>query len=281
MLETAQNVNRILFCSMLFQEEMENMITQIYEVQAPDEAIQLIELGVDHIGSVIISEDNWKVPLIKETIENIKETTSKSSLIPLFRKPEIIFKVLDYYKPDIVHFCDDLSNHNIVYKNDEELLYLQKKIKKKYPEIKIMRSIPIAQSGSTKTVNTIELARIFEPVSDFFLTDTLLTEKSDVLTDQQPVNGFIGITGKTCDWDVALKLVQLSRIPVILAGGISPDNVFDGINYIKPAGVDSCTATNAKDENGNLIRFKKDFTKIKRFVKEVRRAEKEISTAVM
>ncbi|MCP4366733.1 MAG: hypothetical protein GY797_01265, partial [Deltaproteobacteria bacterium] len=206
MLETAQNVNRILFCSMLFQEEMENMITQIYEVQAPDEAIQLIELGVDHIGSVIISEDNWKVPLIKETIENIKETTSKSSLIPLFRKPEIIFKVLDYYKPDIVHFCDDLSNHNIVYKNDEELLYLQKKIKKKYPEIKIMRSIPIAQSGSTKTVNTIELARIFEPVSDFFLTDTLLTEKSDVLTDQQPVNGFIGITGKTCDWDVALKL---------------------------------------------------------------------------
>ena len=264
---------------MWLQVEMANIITQIYEVQTPAEAKQLIELGVDHIGSVIVSEDNWKVPLIRETIENIKVTTSKSSLIPLFKKPEIIFKVLDYYRPDIVHFCDDLSNHNNINENYENLLPLQKNVREKFPEIKIMRSIPIAQSGRTETVNTIKLARIFEPVSDYFLTDTLLTAKSNISTDQQPVNGFIGITGKTCDWDMARKLVNSSSIPVILAGGISPDNVFDGITYVRPAGVDSCTATNAKDENGGLIRFKKDFKKIKRFVKKVRSAEKEINTA--
>ena len=258
---------------------MANIITQIYEVQTPAEAKQLIELGVDHIGSVIVSEDNWKVPLIKETIENIKGTTSKSSLIPLFKKPEIIFKVLDYYRPDIVHFCDDLSNHNNVNENYEDLLHLQQNVKEIFPEIKTMRSIPIAQSGRTETVNTIKLAQIFEPVSDFFLTDTLLKEKSNVSYDKQPVNGFIGITGKTCDWDMALELVNSSSIPVILAGGISPDNVFDGITYVRPAGVDSCTGTNAKDENGGLIRFKKDFEKIKRFVKKVRSAEKEINTA--
>jgi len=258
---------------------MGKIITQIYEVQTPAEAKQLIELGVDHIGSVIVSEDNWKVPLIKETIENIKGTTSKSSLIPLFKKPEIIFKVLDYYRPDIVHFCDDLSNHNNVNENYEDLLHLQKNVRDNFPEIKIMRSIPIAQSGRTETVKTLKLARIFEPVSDFFLTDTLLTAKSNVSTDQQPVNGFIGITGKTCDWDMALELVHSSSIPVILAGGISPDNVFDGITYVRPAGVDSCTGTNAKDENGGLIRFKKDFEKINRFVKKVRSAEKEINTA--
>ncbi|MBT8373510.1 MAG: hypothetical protein KJN80_01215, partial [Deltaproteobacteria bacterium] len=125
---------------------MANIITQIYEVQTPDEAKQLVELGVDHIGSVIVSEDNWRVPLIKETIQRVRGTNSKSSLIPLFNKPEIIFEVLYYYRPDIVHFCDDLSNHNNVYKNYEELLHLQKNIKKKYPEIKIMRSIPITQS---------------------------------------------------------------------------------------------------------------------------------------
>ncbi len=258
---------------------MGKIITQIYEVQTPAEAKQLIELGVDHIGSVIVSEDNWKVPLIKETIENIKGTISKSSLIPLFKKPEIIIKVLDYYRPDIVHFCDDLSNHNNVNENYEDLLHLQKNVRENFPEIKIMRSIPIAQSGRTETVNTIKLAQIFEPVSDFFLTDTLLTAKSNVSTDQQPVNGFIGITGKTCDWNMALELVNSSSIPVILAGGISPDNVFDGITYVRPAGVDSCTGTNAKDENGDLIRFKKDFEKIKRFVKKVRSAEKEINTA--
>ena len=251
---------------------MKNIITQIYEVQTPAEAKELIKLGVDHIGSVIVSEDNWKVPLIKETIENIKGTTSKSSLIPLFQSPDLIFKTLDYYKPDIIHFCENISGNN----NFGKLLILQQNTKIKYPEIKIMRSIPIAQSGRAETVDTLKMARIFEPVSDYFLTDTLLTAKSNVSTDQQPVNGFIGITGKTCDWDMALELVISSSIPVILAGGISPDNVFDGITYVKPAGVDSCTGTNAKDENGDLIRFKKDLEKIKRFVEEVRSAEKRI-----
>ena len=73
---------------------------------------------------------------------------------------------------------------------------------------------------------------------------------------------------------MARKLVNSSSIPVILAGGISPDNVFDGIMHVRAAGVDSCTGTNAKNENGDLIRFKKDFDKIKRFIKEVRHAEK-------
>ena len=255
---------------MRLQVEMANVITQIYEVQTPDEAMQLMDIGVDHIGSVILSKEKWKIPVLKETVGITKGTASKSTLIPLFQSPDLIFKTLDYYKPDIIHFCEDISGNN----NFEKLLFLQQNTKEKFPEIKIMRSIPIAQSGRTETVNTIKLARIFESVSDYFLTDTLLTAKSNVSTDQQPVNGFIGITGKTCDWDMARKLVNSSSIPVILAGGISPDNVFDGITYVKPAGVDSCTATNAKDENGSLIRFKKDFEKIKRFVKEVRRAGK-------
>jgi len=155
--------------------EMKNIITQIYEVQTPAEAKQLIELGVDHIGSVIVSEDNWKVPLIKETIENIKGTTSKSSLIPLFKKPEIIFKVLDYYRPDIVHFCDDLSNHNNVNENYEDPFILQQNVRENFPEVKIMRSIPIAQSGRTEIVSTIKLAQIFEPVSDYFLMNSSFT----------------------------------------------------------------------------------------------------------
>jgi phosphoribosylanthranilate isomerase len=125
-------------------------------------------------------------------------------------------------------------------------------------------------------MDTIELARHFEPVSDYFLTDTLIVEKSGSLFEHQPVKGFVGITGRTCDWNVAAKLVMSSRIPVILAGGITPDNVFDGIMHVRPAGVDSCTGTNVMDSEGDSIRFKKDFGKVKRFVDEVRRAERAI-----
>jgi phosphoribosylanthranilate isomerase len=70
---------------------------------------------------------------------------------------------------------------------------------------------------------------------------------------------------------MASNLVAASGIPVILAGGISDGNVLDGMDRVKPAGVDSCTLTNAMDRNGNPVRFKKDMDKVKLLVDRVRR----------
>ena len=84
---------------------------------------------------------------------------------------------------------------------------------------------------------------------------------------------FAGITGQTCDWNMARCLVQTSRIPLILAGGLSPDNVAEAISRVEPAGVDSCTLTNARDNLGRPIRFRKDADKVKAFVDEARQAE--------
>jgi phosphoribosylanthranilate isomerase len=105
------------------------------------------------------------------------------------------------------------------------------------------------------------------------LTDTLRINGSDAAADDQPGKGFVGITGQTCDWGIAAKLVESSRIPVILAGGISPENVFDGVLQVRPAGVDSCTCTNRVDSEGCSIRFRKDFDKVERLLEQVRKAE--------
>jgi phosphoribosylanthranilate isomerase len=67
------------------------------------------------------------------------------------------------------------------------------------------------------------------------------------------------------------------RIPVILAGGISPDNVAEGIRRVRPAGVDSCTRTNALDKKGVPIRFKKDLQQVRRLVSAVRETEKALN----
>jgi len=245
---------------------MERIIVQIYEIQTPYEAEPLIEMGVDHIGSVILSEERLKVPSIQDTVRLVKGTESKSSIIPLFSNMDNIFRVLDYYQPDIIHFCEITANQNGILKSCKDLINLQENVKKRFPEVKIIRSIPIAQTGKADLVPSLEAARLFEPVSDYFLTDTLIIKD----TDQQPVNGFVGITGQTCDWDVGAELVKSSRIPVILAGGLSPDNVSDGIKHVRPAGVDSCTGTNALDKEGNPVRFKKDIGKVKQFVEAVR-----------
>ncbi|MFH2044910.1 MAG: hypothetical protein ABIK92_07170 [Pseudomonadota bacterium] len=252
------------------------MIIQIYEIQTPYEAEALIEAGVDNIGSVITSEKSLKQPLIKDTIDIVKKSTSMSSLIPLFSDLYSISQALDYYKPDIIHFCEDLTK----YLKDDSflnmLINLQETIKIKFPEIKIMRSIPISPPGVVKFISPVFFAKKFEHVSDFFLTDTIIINDSNSASDAQPVNGFVGITGLTCNWEEARILVDSVTIPVILAGGLSPDNVFDGIINVKPAGVDSCTQTNACDIYGKPVRFKKDLTKVKHFVKEAKKAEKHL-----
>lgn len=185
-------------------------------------------------------------------------------------------RTLDYYRPDMVHFCEALAERADYSATIERLIQLQKDVKKQFPHIQIMRSIPIGPPGRANLAVTLQLSRRFEPVSDFFLTDTLLPDSAPDGKDSQPVNGFVGITGKICDWGVAARLVETSRIPVILAGGISPDNVGQGIRQVRPDGVDSCTLTNALDGAGQPIRFKKEPQKVKQLVEAVRKVEAEI-----
>lgn len=248
---------------------MGRVIVQIYEVQDCKEAEALIELGVDHIGSVLMSTDFSRSDPLDDTLALVAECQKKSSLIPLFTDVDMISRAMDRYRPDIVHFCEVLTGNGSE-AGRNAAFERQQVVRERFPEISIMRSVPIAQSGLAERVPTIEIARMFEPVSDFFLTDTLVNSDATEIESAQPVNGFVGITGITCDWDMAAKLVQTSAIPVILAGGISPDNVLNGMKRVKPAGVDSCTLTNAADTEGRPVRFKKDLYKVKRLVDLVR-----------
>lgn len=256
---------------------MSEIIIQIYEVQKPCEAEKLIEMGIDHIGSVVLSKEEWKNSLLKETIDLVGKSNAKSCLIPLFNDLDAVCKVLDYYRPDIIHFCETLirSNGNGYEVSDhcEALIDLQDNIKKQFPEILVMRSIPIPIPDMENSMPIVSLSSMFEPISDYFLIDTLLPDGSGTTDIDQPVNGFVGITGRTCDWHMASKLVKSSNIPVILAGGISPDNVSDGIVTVNPSGIDSCTNTNATDVKGRPIRFKKNFNKVKQLVEAVRKLE--------
>lgn len=258
---------------------MEDVIVQIYEVQDREEAEALIELGVDHIGSVLMSAEFSHDDSLMETLSLVAECRRKSSLIPLFTDVDMISRALDRYRPDIVHFCEVLSENGSP-AGMKAAFERQKILRDRFPGISIMRSVPIAPPGLADRVPTLEIARMFEPVSDYFLTDTLMISQGAGAEDAQPVNGFVGITGKTCDWDMAGKLVESTDLPVILAGGISPDNVGEGIRRVRPSGVDSCTLTNLADREGRPIRFRKDMEKVKRMVEAVRQCQKDMADPV-
>jgi len=247
------------------------MIVQVYEIQEPHEVAAVVETGVDHVGSVVTASSAWRQPILRSTVQEVQRTTAKSSLIPLFREPDAVYRTLDYYRPDIVHFCDLLDDTVF-----GELLTLQEGVRQRFPEIDIMRSIPIVQRGRSNSARSLYYAGTLAPTSDWFLTDTLLVDASADVTDQ-PEDGFVGITGKTCDWEIARQLVDAFDVPVILAGGLGPENVGEGIRTVRPAGVDSCTLTNAAGDDGRPIRFKKDLEAVARFVTESRRAAAEIN----
>jgi phosphoribosylanthranilate isomerase len=241
------------------------MIVQIYEIQTPGEAEGCIEAGVDHIGSVILDRREWKQPVVRDAVRVSNGTSVKNSIIPLFDNTDAIFRSLDYYQPDFIHFCDTLTDEDGDEVDLERFIDIHRETRKRFPEIKIIRSIPIPVEGSGAGFPTLDIALKLEEVSDIFLTDTWL--------GREPVKGFIGITGRQCDRRLAHDLVRASRIPVILAGGLSPENVYESLIETGPAGVDSCTLTNKRDEEGNPIRFKKDFSRVRRFVEETKRAQ--------
>jgi len=217
---------------------------------------------------VILSQDEWRVPLLRETVRLSRGSDARSSLIPLFHDRDTVYRALDYYQPDFIHFCDSLTDSEGTPKNLDGFIRFQTELKDRFPEVKIVRSIPVPKKGDAPDFPSLEIAKALHATSDLFLTDTWL--------GKAPVEGYIGITGETADMELAGALVRQSDIPVILAGGLSPGNVCDAILAVRPAGADSCTQTNQLAEESNPIRFKKDFDKVRGFVEQVRRAEMEL-----
>jgi phosphoribosylanthranilate isomerase len=74
----------------------------------------------------------------------------------------------------------------------------------------------------------------------------------------------VGGTGMTFNWQWAVKARTYGRI--ILAGGLSPDNVAAAISMVKPYGVD---ASSSLEQSPGV----KDHEKVMQFIEEVRRVE--------
>nr|WP_145101367.1 phosphoribosylanthranilate isomerase [Sporomusa sp. KB1] len=74
-----------------------------------------------------------------------------------------------------------------------------------------------------------------------------------------------GGTGIAFDWQQAQVLVQQAPRPLLAAGGLTPDNVAEAIQVLKPDGVD---VSGGVETNGI-----KDTAKIERFIAAVRRTE--------
>lgn len=134
-----------------------------------------------------------------------------------------------------------------------------RRLRQAAPALFIIKSLVVGAGGLAGGVEALLAeAQAHAPFVDAFLTDTF-----------DPVSGASGATGKAHDWAVSRRLAQSLAAewarPLILAGGLNPDNVARAIAAVRPAGVDAHTGL--EDAAGN-----KDEALVRRFVDEASRA---------
>jgi phosphoribosylanthranilate isomerase len=218
------------------------VLTQIYEVSTPDEARAISAIGVDNVG-VLVGDGAFPRELPLATAAAVARGVvppARFSALFLTGDMALVEAWARELRPDIVHLG---ASPELLSPADVAAL------KQRLPGISIMRSIPVTGEES------VAVARQYEGIADFLLLD------SHRAGDRQ-----VGALGVTHDWAISRRIVERAGMPVILAGGLGPDNVAAAIRAVRPAGVDSKTKT---DRDGAHA---KDFDRVRRFCEAARAA---------
>jgi phosphoribosylanthranilate isomerase len=212
------------------------------------EAHMLIDSGVRYLGFPL------RLPV---NAEDLSEQEAAAIIADL---PDRVHGVLITYldkAEEILAFCRELGVsivqlHGAI--EAEELV----KIKMAAPQLHIIKSLVVREDNLDELKLTIAATA---PFVDAYITDTF-----------DPQSGAEGATGKTHDWAIDRALVELSPRPVILAGGLKPDNVAEAIRQVQPFGVDVHTGIEGVDG-------RKEPAQTGRFVSEAKRAFQELADA--
>jgi phosphoribosylanthranilate isomerase len=202
---------------------------QIAGIRSRAEAELLLECGAEYLGFPLRLE----IPR-----EDLSEKKAKR-LIRRITSPvqPVLITYLDKAQ-EILAFCmemgvDIVQLHGPV--PDEEL----KKVKSGKPALTVIKSLIVKENNLDELLDQVSRQSAF---ADAFILDSY-----------DPENRASGATGKTHNWGISRRIVEASPKHVILAGGLTPENVALAIHKVRPQGVDAHTgvedSTGAKDRD--------------------------------
>lgn len=155
-----------------------------------------------------------------------------AAYLPVYITPVM---VTHYTDPDEIIELIDLTGITTVQLHGgttpEELLYLKDM---GGDDVKYIVAIHVKEDKSIEP----DLAA-FENLADGFILDSC-----------NSMEGRVGGTGLTHDWQISKRIVQGTKKKVILAGGLHPGNVEEAIKTVSPYGVDA--NSRLKDPDGSL-----------------------------
>jgi len=215
-------------------------IIQIAGIIDEDEAKMVLDAGATHLGfpfRLDFNKEDLSEEYAAELIKNLK-ISDKAVLITYLDKSDEIIGLANFLG------CKTVQLHGPISLRELE------KLRNDAPQLGIWKSLVVKNDNADELT---QMVQFLENFVDAFITDTF-----------NPETGASGATGKTHDWRVSKKITELSKKPVIIAGGLNPDNVFDAIIQIKTLGVDVHTGVENPDG-------KKDLIKVKAFIDEANR----------
>jgi len=221
------------------------MIVQIYTMQSPDEARAVAALGVNHVGVTPARRGLPGEVSFEQAREILMALPESATGVALSVEEDLdeIVAMVQAVRPDILHLC---GLQGTVTPDDVRTL------RARLPGQLIMQAISVGGPDA------IERALAYQEVADYLILDT-----------QAPNIAGIGASGATHDWSISAEIVRRCEVPVLLAGGLSPEQVGEASRAVRPWGVDSLTHTNMLLPGGG---FRKDMARVRAFVEAARSA---------
>lgn len=176
-----------------------------------------VESGADALGFVVASPNsrrNLSITKAKKLVKSVPVFASKVAVTSSY-DGKTLRKICAGLNPDA------LQLHRPTHKTTLE-------VRKERPEIKLILATPVR--GKSSVVE----AKKASQYSDAILTDSLSADS-------------MGGTGRTHDWNLtAMIREEIFPHPLILAGGLTPDNVRLAIMKVRPYAVDVSTGVETR-----------------------------------
>jgi phosphoribosylanthranilate isomerase len=197
-------------------------LIQVAGVHDIDEARMLADCGVDLIGIPLRLTVNAEDLTEPEACAISRQLPGRCCLITYLDDPREIQSLAGDLQVSWIQLHGDI---------DPEKLPA---IKRCLPGVRLIKSLIVGKY----TPDALErMIREMAPHVDAFITDSY-----------NPASGAEGATGLAHDWRVSRELRLASPRPLILAGGLTADNVAAGIAAVGPHGVD--VHTGIEDASG-------------------------------
>ncbi len=198
---------------------------QIAGVSTLEEAQQLVDIGVDALG--------FTVRLPHGLHDDLTEAKARSIIAAL---PPFASTVAITYI-DNARAAVELSRYlgvTALQLHGEFPIADLEMLRAAMPHLKLLRAVHV--TGQEALAKARSVGR---------RVDALILDTFDAAT------GRAGATGLTHDWSISRQIVESARVPVILAGGLNPNNVAEAIGVVRPWGVDVHTGIEDSDGRRN------------------------------